>query len=100
MLILATRLLLLVVMQKAGFMLVEISFARSPEERRYVVVLVSLYHSVIHCGIAIFFFNRNIKMLLPVPLDSFSLALMPYLNIWSAMSGSLESLIQTCGFLK
>jgi len=27
--------------QKAGFMLLEVAFARDPKERRYVIVLVS-----------------------------------------------------------
>ena len=27
--------------QKAGFMLLEVAFARNPKERRYVIVLVS-----------------------------------------------------------
>ena len=29
-------------MQKAGFMLVEVSFAKTPEERRNVVIIVSV----------------------------------------------------------
>ena len=38
----------LLYVQKAGFMLLEVAFARTPKEKRYVVVLVSSKYSILN----------------------------------------------------